>query len=108
MKFETKVFLSRQKYYFDLGLSTTALLKYLLAIIGINEAIQGISTLTLIFYGFLYALACYIIGYVMTYYEWVTATIEVQNRLNNFVSEMRDSIKYKELTKKAYAISEIA
>lgn len=93
MKFETKVFLSRQKYYFDLGLGTTSLLKYLLAIIGINEAIQGISTQTLIFYGFLYALSCYIIGYIMTYYDWVTASLEVTNRLNRFVEEMREKIK---------------
>ena len=94
MKFETKIFLSRQKYYFDLGYGTTSILKYILAIAGIGAAILLIiSPKDLLLLGIAYIILCYVLGYLMYRYKWVDAMIEVNNRANPFVKDMRKAIK---------------
>ena len=93
MKFETKVFLTRQKYYFDLGLATTSLIKYFLVLVGVAELINGLPYWITFVGLFAYALSCYGLGYVMVYYDFVTASHEVNNRLNNFMVEVREKLK---------------
>ena len=94
MKFETKIFLSRQKYYFDLGVGTTSFFIKVLAVVGISAAVlEMIRPTTLFILGVIYAIFCYFLGYFMVTYDWVTASIEVNNRLNRFVREMRESLQ---------------
>ena len=93
MEFEFKVFLMRQKYYFDLGVGITNLFIKILAVIGVAAAIEGTSKTTILVVGLGYAVFCYVLGFVYVKYKWLTAFIEVGNRLNLFVKEMREKFK---------------
>ncbi len=92
MKFETKVFLMRQKYYFDLGVGITSLLIKVLAVVGIAAAIEGVDKRVLAIFGLSYGVFCYFLGFIYVKYKWLTASIEVENRLNIFVREMREKV----------------
>ena len=93
MRFENKILLMRQKYYFDIGAGTTSYLIKILAIVGIAAAIEGVNKTTLALWGVAYGLFCYSFGYLFIRYKWFTASIEVNNRLNLFVKEMRKNYK---------------
>lgn len=93
MKLETKIILSRQKYYFDLGANTTSYLIKVLILVGFAAILNGMSTLLTFVLGTVYAMFCYALGYCMVRYEWVTASLEVSNRLNLFMLEVRDKLK---------------
>lgn len=92
MKFETKVNLQLQKRYFDEGYGVTSYLKLPITIFGIGGAISGEFgniILMVIFYG----IFCYIFGRLMIKHRWTEASIEVNNRLDLFVKEMRKKLK---------------
>ncbi len=93
MKFEKKIFWMRQKYYFDIGVGMTSLLIKILAVVGIAAAIEGFNKWAIVLYGLGYGVFCYLFGYLFIRYTWYTASIEVQNRLNLFVKEMRKNYK---------------
>ena len=93
MKFEQKVFWMRQKYYFDLGVGITSLLIKLLLVVGIASAVSGAQTNILFLFGIIYAAFCYLLGYAYVRFEWFTASLEVENRLNKFQQEMREGLE---------------
>lgn len=88
MRFETKEFIERQYQYFGIGMGRTALLKYILAVIGINEAIQGLQTIWILIIGVSYAIFCYVLGYFLVYYEWIEANMNVNNKFNKLFRDM--------------------
>lgn len=87
MKFESKYRLMLHKSYFDKGNSMLSVIKYAFAAIFLLD--YGTGIISLMFYGVL----AYTIGRVFYKYGWLTAEIEVGNRYNRFVKEMRATYK---------------
>lgn len=74
------------KAYFDKGLGLTSYVKYFIALFGI--ASQDVSkTLWITFF---YAVFCFILGYAWYKYNFIEQEIEVGNKFNLFVKEMRN------------------
>lgn len=91
MNFKYKLRLVLWKSYFDRG---NALANYLLYLIGFfGLASRDVKT-TLIL-AVLYAIGCFFLGWAWTRFKWLSAEIEVSNRFNPFVKEMRKSIHRK-------------
>jgi len=81
-----------QKRYFDIGYGTTSYLKIVVGVFGVGKIITG----DLIFTGIMivgYALFCYLFGLLFVKFGWYTADIEITNRFNLFVKEMRKTYK---------------
>jgi len=87
MKFKTKYKLNLHKRYFDLGYGFTSYLKYFIAFIGL--ASRNVKWTMII--GVAYAISCYIFGWAWIKFGWYEAEIEVNNKFNKFVKEMRKS-----------------
>ena len=81
------------KNYFDQGYGITSYLKYLIAFFGL--ASRNIKTTMII--GIIYGLLCFLIGYVCIKSGFFKAQIEVSNKYNLFVSEVRNKLKKKSL-----------
>jgi len=81
-----------QKRYFDLGYGITNYIKVVVAVIGIGEMATGSKPLALIML-FLYGIFCYLVGLGYVKYGWYTLDIEITNKFNLFVKEMRKKIK---------------
>lgn len=77
------------KAYFEKGYSLTNYVKYIIALFGL-ASLNVKATLIL---GFIYGFSCFIVGWAWFKYGFVEAELEVQNRFNLFVKEMR--AKYK-------------
>ena len=80
------------KAYFDRGFGVLGYLKYLIAILGFYSIFEGISikyTLT----GFVvYGVICFFIGWWWIRGGMADAEMEVNNRIDPFVREMRQEI----------------
>lgn len=76
------------KAYFDKGWAVSNYLKYPLLLAGF--AIPNIKAI--IWVAFIYALACYILGWWWYNYGMTDAETEINNRFNPFVKEMRKEI----------------
>lgn len=79
------------KKYFDIGYGFTNYVKYIIALFGLSSLNVR---LTLMFAG-VYAVGCYIFGWLFVKHGWYSAQIEVGNRFNLFVEEMRKIFKDK-------------
>lgn len=88
MKFENKYRLCLYKSYFDTGMAWTNYLKYLLVAFGF--ASQSVYWTLII--GFIYAFGSFLLGWALFKYGWVKAAIEVSNKQNLFVKEVRKKI----------------
>jgi hypothetical protein len=77
------------KAYFEKGLSITSYAKYLIAFFGLASG-DLFSTIIL---GLVYIPICYSIGWFWFKKEFAKAELEVTNRINPFVEEMRNSHK---------------
>ena len=88
MDFELKYRILLFKEYFDAGWGNTAPLKYIALILGLQSAtgIKGASFIV----G--YGLFCFVFGYYWYKYGWREASMEIGNRYNMFVKEMRTHI----------------
>jgi hypothetical protein len=73
------------KAYFDKGLDVTSYIKYIIAFFGL--ASQDLKT-TMWIAG-IYAVFCFFLGYAWYKFEIVNCELEVANRFNPFVKEMR-------------------
>ena len=80
---------------FNKGYGVTAPLKYLVALLGISTAIITEEINTVLIMGFGYVIFCFILGYILYKVKYVNAEIEVSNRFNPFVGEMRNSKLFK-------------
>jgi len=81
------------KAYFDKGFSLTNYLKYIIAILGVGAVFKGFSLLWIVAVGVVYAVLCLILGRVWFYYKLVDTELEVYNKVNPFVREMREKFK---------------
>jgi len=78
-----------QKRYFDLGYGITSYAKLLIALFGISS-LDVKATMIL---GLSYGIFCYVFGWAYVKYGWYTVDIEIANKFNLFVREMRSKIK---------------
>lgn len=92
MKFKTKVKAQFHKRYFDEGYGTLHYLKLPLTIFGISGAITG-KYMEIILIVSIYGIFCYFFGRFMIKHRWTEAGIEVGNKINLFVKQMRRKIK---------------
>jgi hypothetical protein len=89
MKFQTKYRILLWKSYFDKGLNLTNYIKYPIAFF----AISSLNVKLTMIIAFVYALLCIPLGYLFYRFGWMKAEIEIQNRYNLFVKQMRRKIK---------------
>ena len=82
------------KRYFDLGYGITSYIKVIVAVIGIGEAATGNKILPIIML-LAYGLLCYLTGWAFVKYGWYMADLEITNKNNLFVKEMRKTYKRK-------------
>jgi len=90
MSFKETILL--QKRYFDIGYGTTSYVRLFVGIFGISSAVDGNPLIT-VFLALMYALFCYAFGWAFVKYGWYTVDIEIGNKFNLFVREMRTKIK---------------
>jgi len=90
MKFKTKYKLCLWKSYFDKGLGLTNYVKYLIAFFSLaSRDIEAI-----LFLGAIYGVFCFLLGWWWYSSDFIEAEIEVSNKFNKFVKEMRRKISY--------------
>ena len=78
------------KAYFEKGYALTNYIKYLIALFGLSS-LNVKATLSL---GLGYAFFCYFIGLIWYKFRIIDAELEVSNKVNPFVREMRKKIKH--------------
>lgn len=76
------------KAYFDRGYSITNYIKYIIALFGLSS----LNVKLTLFFGFIYAIACYFVGRIWYKKGIMIAEVEVGNQFNKFVKEMRRKI----------------
>jgi len=85
--------LALHKHYFDVGYGTTSLVKNLWFVFGFGSIMAGMSYKYALYLGCAYALFCYVFGWAWYRFGWNEAQVEVVNRINPFVQEMRKVYK---------------
>lgn len=93
MKWKTKYKLVLYKTYFDKGYALTTYFKYLIILFGFYTVLTDIDFQFVIGIALLYGFACFFIGWYWLRGDWYKAEIEVGNRYNLFVKEMRKRFK---------------
>jgi len=83
------------KAYFDTGYGLMSYPKYILILMGIWDIIANKKSNMILIVGFIFGLFCFILGWIMFKSGFIEATIEVQNKYNLFVKEVREKIKKK-------------
>lgn len=79
------------KRFFDTGYSLTNYIKYIIALFGLSS----LNVSKTMFLAVLYALLCFIIGYIWHRYRFADVEAEIGNQFNPFTKEMRKSINGK-------------
>ena len=74
-----------QKRYFDLGYGITSYFKLLIALFGISSLNVRATMIIAVAYG----IFCYTFGWAFVKYGWYSVDIEISNKFNFFVQEMR-------------------
>ena len=90
MKFERKLWVCRMKAYFQKGESLISYGKYLIAFFGLASREITIT----LFLGGLYAILSFMVGWQWYRRGMINAEIEIQNRFNLFVNEVREKLIY--------------
>lgn len=86
--YKIKFWLLQQKAYFDKGSDILNLLKYGLAAMGIFAG----SKSQIIFYAVSFVIVSYIVGLLWWKNRLAEIELEVYNKINPFVKEMRNSV----------------
>jgi len=81
------------KFYFDKGWGLLSYFKYVFALLGLGSIMQGYNIKLVVYGALFYGIFCYMLGRFWVWSKMVEAELEVGNRLNLFVREMRKSIK---------------
>ncbi|MCK9371356.1 hypothetical protein M0R04_15690 [Candidatus Dojkabacteria bacterium] len=89
MKFETKYRILLWKSYFDKGFAVTNYFKYFVLFF----ALSTMDAILAIFLTILYAGFCLVFGWAYFKYNWIIAEIEITNKYNLFVKEVRKKLK---------------
>lgn len=101
MKFETKLRFLLYKYYFDKGFSLTNNLKYIIGLFALYDIVRLENDMTLtIVLGGTWALLSFFLGWWWYRKDWNAAEIEIGNRINPFVHEVRRKLKVSSKNKK--------
>ena len=90
MKFNTKLRLLLLKYYFDKGFALTNNIKYLIGLFALYEVIKLDNVKITVVLGAIWVCISFLIGWWWYRKDWNSAEIEIQNRINPFVKEMRE------------------
>lgn len=77
------------KRYFDEGYGFTNYFKFLIAFYGM----ASLNVKNTLIMGVAYGLSCFFIGWLIFWSGFKKASIEVDNRVNPFVNEMREKFK---------------
>lgn len=93
MKFEAKLKLLLYKYYFDKGFGLTNNFKYAIGLIALFEVVKLDNARITIILGIIWILVSLLVGWLWYRYDWNAAELEIQNRINPFVAEMREKFK---------------
>lgn len=94
MSLETKFYkILLWKAYFDKGFSLLSYLKYILVIVGFGAVFQGVSLWIILEVGFAYAIICLLLGRLWFGLKLINIEIEINNKVNPFVQEMRERFK---------------
>lgn len=89
MKFQTKYKILLFKSYFDKGYGVTNYLKYFIAFF----ALASLNVKQVIWISFFYGILCWFVGYWWYKYDWIIAEIEIGNKYNLFVQDIRKRLK---------------
>ena len=77
------------KAYFEKGYSLTNYIKYMIALFGLSY----LNVKTTLIMAIIYGVSCFAIGYYWYKWDFITQEIEVSNKFNLFVKEMRSKYK---------------
>jgi len=77
------------KAYFEKGYALTGYLKYVIALFGLSTLNLKVTMIA----AMIYAVSCFLIGWGWYHFGIIKAEIEVGNRFNLFVKEMRKNYK---------------
>ena len=77
--------------YFNKGYGLTSLVKYGVAVFAIKITDYRLAFIS----GLAYAILCYIVGRLWYKYKLIDTEIEINNRVNPFVREMRKKVRRK-------------
>ena len=80
---------------FNKGYGSTAAFKFLIMLFGISTAIVTKDLKLTVIAGLVYIIGCFFLGWLMYKFKYVNAQIEVGNRFNPFVGEVRNSKLFK-------------
>lgn len=81
------------KFYLDKGMGLSNNLKYIIALVALYEVETNLSVKFTILIGATWFIGSFFLGWWWTVNELQLHEIEVQNRFNPFVTEMRDKFK---------------
>ena len=93
MKFQLKLKLLLWKYYFDKGFALTNNIKYGIGLFAMYEVVKLENMKATIMLGIAWAICSFFIGWWWYRRDWNAAELEIQNRINPFVKEMREKFK---------------
>lgn len=88
MRFKTKLKICLLKNYLDTGMALTNYFKYVIAFFGVSSSNVKITLLL----AFIYPIFSFFLGYWWLKSGFYKASIEVQNKYNLFVEEVRKKV----------------
>ena len=92
MKFNLKIKICLYKRYFDTGLALTNYFKYFIILFGAYSFVEKIDLKITFVLMILYAVGCFVLGWAWLNSDFYKADIEISNKYNLFVAEMRKKI----------------
>lgn len=81
------------KAYFDKGFSVLNYLRYPLLIIGFGSTLIHFSVFWILFFSFIYAGVCFLVGKLWFKYHLINTETEIQNIFNPFCREVREKLE---------------
>ena len=88
-----KTSLLLQKRYFDLGYGITSYVKLVIALFGLSSL--NVKATMILAFG--YAIFCYVFGWAWVKYGWYEVDLEITNKYNLFVKEVRTKLKKRKI-----------
>jgi len=82
------------KAYFEKGYSFLSYPKWVLAIFGVGQVVNK-NYWSIVLYAFIFAFGCLLVGKWCYWSGFTSAELEVNNKINPFVKEMRNSKIFK-------------